>query len=345
MPVYSDYLSDPRYSVRAMSDAIMSIPNEYSLLADLGLFPEVGISTTYVEIEAKNGSLNLIPTSLRGGPAGYVKRDTRNLRVMKTLFQSLNDKLVPSDLQNLPAFGDPMGFERFDTLLQERFARLQAGYRQTHEYFRWGALRGNVYDADGTSVLYNCYTEMGESQQSFDMKFGTTDGTAGPTDAITSLRRFHQKEAKGEPMGRTLVLCSAGFMDKLRKHSQYVKIWENQQAAANPIIDGFTSLMTADALYVEHVGEATYVADDGTVTTHQFIPANEAIAVPLGTRQVFRSYFAPAEMMSAVNMPGQAMYVSLKELDHDGGIEIHTQSAPLFVVQKPRLVARLYSSN
>jgi hypothetical protein len=344
MPVYSDYLSDPRYAVRAMSDAIMAVPNEYDLLARLGLFPEVGIRTTYVEIEAKQGSLNIVPTSLRGAPAPYLKRDTRNLRIMKTLFQSLNDKLVPSDLQNLPAFGDPNGFDMFDTLLAERFDRLRAIYRQTHEYFRWGALRGDVYDADGTTVLYNCYTEMNEAQQSFDFRLGSTSG-AGPTQAITDIRRHHQREAKGETVGRTLVLASPGFMDKLRTHPQYVKLWENQQAQANPIIDGFSAFVTADAIYIEHIGEASYVAEDGTVTTHKFIPDNEAIAVPEGTRQVFRSYFAPGEMMSTVNLPGQAMYVSLKELAHDAGIEIHTQSAPLFVVQKPRLVGRCYSSN
>ena len=65
----------------------------------------------------------------------------------------------------------------------------------------------------------------------------------------------------------------------------------------------------------------------------------------MGTQQTFRSYFAPREMLDTVNMPGQSMYASLKELDHGAGVEIHTESAPLFLVQNPRLVLRGYSSN
>lgn len=339
-----DYLRDPRYSVRNLSDAILKIPNLYSVLADMGLFPETGIRTTYVEIETKQGQLNIIPVSQRGAPAPYKKKATRNLRVLKTLFLQLNDKLVPSDLQNLPAFGQPGFFESFDSLLAERFFELQRYYRQTHEYMRWGALRGDVYDADGSTVLYNCYTEMGESQTSFDFKFGTTSSN-GPLDAAKAVRRHHEQNLLGETMTTTLFLCSAEFMDNLTSHPYMEKFYVNQLGRPNPLVDDLEVFKVGNYLFMEHNGTATYLAEDGTSTTHRFIPENEAIGIPLGTQQVFRSYFAPGEMMSTVNMPGQAIYVSTKELDHGAGIEIHTESAPLFVVQKPRLVVRAYSSN
>lgn len=339
-----DYLRDPRYSVRNLSDAIIKIPNLYSLLTQMGLFPEVGISTTYVEIEAKAGTLNIIPTSQRGAPAPYLRRDTRNLRIMKTLFQQLNDKLVPSDLQNLPAFGAPQFFDSFDNLLGERLFKLQMQYRQTHEFMRWGALRGDVYDADGTTVLYNCYTEMGENQASFDFKFGTTTAN-GPLDAAKAVRRHHERNLLGEPMTQTLFLCSAEFMDNLTNHPFMGEFYKRQQDRPNPFVDDLPVFQVGQHLFIEHNGIASYVAEDGTTTTHRFIPQNEAIGIPMGTIQTFRSYFAPGEMMSTVNMPGQAMYVSTHELPHGAGIEIHTESAPLFVVQKPRLVTRAYSSN
>lgn len=339
-----DYLRDPRYSVRNLSDAIIKIPNLYSFLADMGLFPEVGIRTTYVEIETKAGQLNLIPMSERGSPAPYKKKATRNLKVMKTLFQQLNDKLVPSDLQNLPAFGAPNFFESFDALMIERFMEIQRYYRQTHEYMRWGALRGNVYDADGSTVLYNCYTEMGESQSSFDFKFGTTTSN-GPLQAVKDGRRHMETNLLGEPMAQTLWMCSAEFWDKLTQHPFMLKFYENQLGRPNPYVDDLPVFQVGNDLFVEHNGIASYLAEDGTSTTHRFIPENEAIGIPLGTQQTFRSYFAPGEMMSTINMPGQAIYVSTKELDHGAGIEIHTESAPLFVVQKPRLVVRGHSSN
>lgn len=339
-----DYLRDPRYSVRNLSDAILKIPNLYQLLHQLGLFPERGISTTYVEIEAKEGTLNLIPVSQRGGPAPVKKKSTRNLRVMKTHFLQLDDRLVPSDLQNLPAFGTPQFFESFDAKLAERFFEIQRYYRQTHEFWKWGALRGNVYDADGTTVLYNCYTEMGESQASFDFKFGTTTSNE-PLKASKAVRRHHARNLLGETMTYTVFLCSPEFMDNLTMHPFYKPFYEQQQAAGNPIIDDVEMFKVGQHIFIEHIGEATYLAEDGTSTTQRFIPENEAIGIPMGTSQVFQGYFAPGEMMSTVNMPGQSIYVSTKELDHGAGIEIHTESAPLFVVQKPRLVVRAWSSN
>lgn len=341
-----DFLRDQRYAVRNLSDAIVNIPNEYSLLGDMGLFPDKGIRTTYVEIEIKNGVLNIIPMSTRGAPAPHMRHSSRNLRVLKTLFMQLNDTLRPSDLQNLPAFGTPEFFQAFDQLLLERMTQLQVSYRQSHEYLKWGALRGNVLDADGSTVLYNCYTEMGESQRSYDFKFSTSSSNE-PLKATVAARRDMQTDAMGEPMNYTLWLCSPRFIDGVINHPYYKTYYDQQQGRPHPFFDDVAAngFVIANQVFMEHLGTASYVQDDGTTLTHDFIPDNEAIGVPLGTRQVFRSYFAPGEMMSTVNMPGQSMYVSLKELDHGAGVEMHTESAPLFLVQKPRLVVRGYSSN
>jgi len=342
-----DFMRDPRYSVRSLSDAIVNIPNEYSLLASMGLFPEVGIRTTYVEVEIKNHSLNIIPTSTRSSPAPHLGHSKRELRMLKTIFMQLDDSLRPSDLQNVRAFGTDDVFAAFDELLAERFELIQATYRQTHEYMRWGALKGNVYDADGTTVLYNCYTEMGEEKSSYDFKFATTT-LNGPLDATVKARRDMQKSGMGEPINQIVWLCSPAFMDKTINHPYYKTFYDNQQGRPHPFFEDTAAngFVVAGQIFIEHSGEASYVDPaDGAVSTHSFISSGEAIGVPLGTRQTFRSYFSPGEMMDTVNMPGQSMYASVKELDHGRGIEIHTESAPLFLVQKPRLVLRGYSSN
>lgn len=349
-----DFLRDPRYSVRNVSDAIMQIPNEYSLLSQLGLFPEKGIRTTYVEIEIKKGVLNLIPVSERGAPAPEKKRGARHTRLLKTYFMQQNDTIRPSDLQNLPQFGalDTAGnasdafLESFDGELADRFNELQRGYRQTHEFMRWGALDGDVIDASGTT-LYNCYTEMGESQQSIDFKFGTT-ASDGILQASKDGRRFMERNLLGETMTRQIAFCSSEFFDKVTTHPAHEKFYQNNPVGKpNPFLEdlGVTYFQHGTWTYIEHNGEATSLNQDGTITTRRFIAGGEAIIVPMGTRQTFRSYFAPGEMLDAVNMPGQSMYASLKELDHGGGVEIHTESAPLFLVQNPRLVLRGYSSN
>jgi hypothetical protein len=92
--------------------------------------------------------------------------------------------------------------------------------------------------------------------------------------------------------------------------------------------------------YIRHMGSATFVNGDGTVSTHNFIPANEAISVPVGTRQVFRSFWAPADYIETVNTLGQELYAKMKVMDFDRGFEGETQCQSLHLVQKPRLVVK-----
>jgi len=339
-------IENPRYSVRGLSDAIMNVPNEYDLLARMGLFPERGIRTTFVEIERKDGVLNILPQGLRGGPATKARSTSRDKVIVKTGYIPHENRVMADDLQNLPAFGTEDFFEQFDEVVMEKMEETAAKFRQTFEYYRWGALRGNVYDADGASVLYNSYDLMGETQSSFDFKFGTTTAD-GPLAAAKAMRRHLEKSLRGETMTGMLVLASAEFMDKLTTHPHMAKTYENQQGRPNPLLDDlWDGFVHGGVMYVEHNGVASYVdPETGAETEHRFIPEGEAIAVPLGTRQTFKSYFAPGTAIDTVNMPGQAMYVSPKLLDHNRGIELAYESAPLFLVQKPRLVLRGYSSN
>lgn len=348
MPMELDFLNDPRYAVRNLSVAIVETPNEYSMLTDMGLFPEVGIPVTYVEIEIKKGSISVIPMSARGAPAPHMKRDRTQIRMLPTFFMQMNDTLRPSDLQNVRMFGTNDVFENFDMLLAERMFKLQRDYRMSHEYMRWMALIGDVTDPANGSFLYNCYQEMGESQAEFDFKFGTTTEN-GPLKATKAIRRYYERERRGEPMGGLAFFAGSNFMDKLTQHPYYVKMYEQQQAmgmlSEHPLFEDHEMFKVGSNIFIEHNGYATLTMADGSQTEKVFIDADEAIGVPLGTIECFRSYFAPGEMMDAVNMPGLSMYVSLKELDHGAGIEIHTESAPFFAVQKPRLVIKAKSSN
>lgn len=342
----SQIIADPRYSVRNLSDAILNVPNEYDLLARMGLFPEKGIRTTYVEIERKDGVLNILPQTTRGGPASKSRTSTRNKRIIGTGYISHENQVLADDLQNLPAFGTDGFFEQFDAVVLEKMEEIAAKFRQTFEYSRWGALRGDVYDADGATVLYNCYDLMNEQQADFDYKFGTTSED-GPLKASKAVRRYLEKNLRGEPMSGMLVLASAEFMDGVTEHPAVKEVYKYQQGRPNPLLDDqWNGFVHGGVLYIEHNGIASYVnPDTGAETEHRFIPEGEAIAVPLGTRQTFRSYYSPGTMLDSVNGEGQAMYVSPKALDHNRGIELFYESAPLFLVQKPRLVMRCHSSN
>src|SRR5690606_15783187 len=157
-----DFIKDPRFGVGPLSEAIINFPNEYGLLNQLGLFQGKGISETTVKVDIKNKQLNIIPTSPRGAPVPMDSSDSRSLKAFPTFRHALGGTLLADEFQNVRKFGTDDELDVFEERLMEKMEDLAAKHRQTQEYLRWGALKGNVYDADGVTVLYNVYTEMGE---------------------------------------------------------------------------------------------------------------------------------------------------------------------------------------
>lgn len=336
-----DFIKDPRFAIGPMSEAIMNVPNEYGLLNTMGLFRGSGIAETTVKVDIKNKQLNLVPTSPRGTPAPRDTSDSRGLKVFPTFRHALAGSLLADEFQNVRAFGTESQLDVFEERLMEKFEDLAQKHRQTDEYLKWGSLKGNVYDADGTTVLYNVYTEMGETQKTVAFALAATTGDP-IQDGTDELLDYLELNSNGEPISGVAMFCSPGYHTALMKNTAFREAFKYFAGQPNPhretLRRGFEF---KDITYFRHMGRATFVAADGTKTTHKFIADNEAIAVPLGTRQVFRSYFAPADYMETVNTIGQELYAKPKIMDFDRGIEVETQSQKLHLVLKPRLVAKV----
>ena len=64
-----DIFNNAAFNTIALTDAINVKPNMFGTLQQLGIFPAQGVRQTHVAVEFKNFVLNLLPTTLRGGPA------------------------------------------------------------------------------------------------------------------------------------------------------------------------------------------------------------------------------------------------------------------------------------
>ena len=342
-----DYAKDPRFGVARLSEAIMNFPNLYGLLGQLGLFEGKSISETSVKVDIKNKQINIIPTSPRGSPAPKDTSDSRSEKHFPTFRHALGFSLLADEFQNVRKFGTDDQTEVIDEKLMEKLDDQQWKHRQTHEYLRWGALKGNVYDADGTTVLYNTYTEMGESQKT--VEWDLTDDTDGsdPIQAGTDELLDHlELNANGEPISGVAMFCSPGYFTALMLNKAFREAFKYFDGQPNPNRDNLRRGFNFKGInYIRHMGSATFVGADGTISTHKFIPDNEAIAVPLGTRQVFRSFWAPADYIETVNTMGQELYAKLKVMDYDRGFEGETQCQSLHRVLKPRLVVKCTIDN
>ncbi|MFN3625187.1 MAG: major capsid protein [Hyphomicrobium sp.] len=344
-----DAIVNERYTVLELTAAITNRQNEYGLLNSLGLFAEKGIAERFVKIERREQTLHIIPTSPVGTPApADDDPDPANIRILPTFRHAKKHSLLAEDLQGVRKFGTEDQLEVFDEKVMEKLDKIQREHRQTKEFLRWGALKGNVYDADGVKVLYNVYTEMGEVQKVIDWALGDAASVDAIADGNMALHDYLEDEALGEPISGVVMFCSEGYHNALMKNKDFREAYRyfESRGGPNPNRELLRGPFTfKDVTYFRHRGKCSFKKSDGSIVTHQFIPTNEAIAVPLGTYETFESFFGPGEFMEAVNTIGQEIYVKPDVMKLNMGVELHSFSYPLHLVKKPRLVVRCTFSN
>lgn len=338
-----DFIRDPRFGVQQVSEAIINLPNRFGLLTGMDLFAEKCIDQTAVMIDVLNrGQINIIASTPRGSPVPKQTGRTQDMRALPTFRHALGDDILADQFQNVRAFGSTDQLEVFETRLMEVLDDLNWKHWQTTEYLRWAALRGSVL-MPGGAEMYNVYTLMGEQQKEieWDLEAASGDPIQAGTDELLD---YLELNAFGEPIEGVVKFCSPGYFTKLLENAEFRKAYTyflNMQGQPNPLRDNLRNgFFHKGITYLRHIGRASYMNADGTRTTSKFIPDDEAIAVPLGTRQVFRTYYAPADYIETVNTMGQRLYAKTDVMKMNRGIEVETQSQQLNIVLKPRLVVR-----
>lgn len=333
------------FSATALTQAINIVPNDYGRLRELGLFSEEPIVTTTVAVQFDNGTLNLLPTRTRGAPPSVGTPDKRNARSFQCFHIPHDDFVRADDVQNILArFGQDGMLEAVQTVVNRKMMAMRRKHAITLEHMRWGALRGTILDYDGSTLL-NLYTEFGVAQNSVDFVLGTA-GTDVPAK-IREVTGFAEDNLNGETMTGVHVFASPEWYAKFIGHAKVIETFKAYDGAQNPLRQDLRRGFNFHGITIEeHRGSASQLQEDGTYLTRKFIAAGEAIAVPLGTTDTFSTYFAPADFMDTVNTLGDQVYVrQAVDLEFQRWVKIHSQSNPLPLVKRPRLVQRLHSSN
>lgn len=318
--------------------AVNIVPNTYGRLNQLGLFPVRGVTTPDVAVEERNGSLALIPTEALGGP-GRVgtegKRKVRSFRVPRLVY---DEHVNPGEVNGIRAFGGD-GRANLAMLLNQKLATARGKHDITLEHLRMGALKGVLYDADGSTVLYNLYTEFGITQKTVDFVLGTA-GTE-VRDKCLEVVRSIEDNLMGEVASGVRCLVSQEFYDKLVKHPKVQPAFANWQAAAERLGgDMRRGFSFGGITFEEYRGVAA-----GSAGAVRFIAANDGHAFPEGTSNTFATLVAPADFNETVNTLGQVYYAKVQPARMDRGYDVHTQSNVLPMTFRPGLLVRVFSSN
>ncbi len=215
-----DIFSNDAFSMTSLTATINDAPHKPGRIGQMGLFVDSGINTTTATVESKQGTLQLLPTKERGAPATQGKADKRKVRAFAVPHIPHDSTILADEVQNVRAFGSNSALQGIRTVVNQRLGNLRANHEVTLEHLRLGAIKGQILDADGSSVIYDLFHEFGVEQQTHDFKFSDE-----MLDVRVNCMQMRRKvdEALGVTMYDHLhAFCGANFYDELVGHD-YVK--------------------------------------------------------------------------------------------------------------------------
>ncbi|MFZ9372244.1 MAG: major capsid protein [Limnohabitans sp.] len=331
-----DIFNNDAFSVHSLTKAINETPYQPMLIGSMGLFSEEGITTTTLSIEKKGTTLSLVPSAARGAPGRPESNDKRTLIPINTVHLPQRGAVIADEVQNVRAFGSETELETVQNLVNNKLAKMRRNLDVTIEWQRIGAIKGQVLDADGTTVLLDLNTAFGTSAQTKDMVLDN-DATK-VKQKIVEATRLVETALGGVMHGGLMALCGTAFFDTLVGHpavdkaydryleSQFLRTTQRGQEGTGP---GFP-----------FVG-VQWMEYKGAVSGQTFVGDNDAYLVPMGVPDLFVTHYAPADYMETVNTVGLPYYAKQEMMRMNRGVELEAQSNPISICTRPNVIIKL----
>lgn len=339
-----DLLNEPEFADGRLTEAINLPPMVTGRLAQIGLFRDATIPTTYARIGLREQTLAIIPSRERGGPANKNITGGRSEVIVSVPHYPLDDAIKPTDMQNILAYGTDNQLLTLAGIVNDRLLEMRLKHDLTLAHAEWGAVNGLITDAENF-VLLDVYDAFGLTRETFAYGLGTTTtNVAGRNRALKTLIQGH---LNGMPSNGVRIFASSGFFDSYVGHENVIEAYRNyapMTPAVDPARADITDTFYHAGIWIERVDEEFPVRlDDNTFEMRPAIPAGEAIAIPMGT-QLFRRYIAPPDTIFDVNRApavGSRIFVSTVDLPHGKGRDIHTESNVLPLCLRPQVMIRV----
>lgn len=319
------------YGVTALTEAINKLPATPTIIRELNIFKPDYRTTTSVNVAAKQGQLVLVEAVPRGTPGNPVKETLGDSQSFNMLHLPKNDIVLADDVQNVKAWGTENTASTVAEKVNDKMASMKADLEYSREYYMLQALMGKVYNADGSTVLYDIYQRFGLIRKTHTIKL--SDQALAVGKILDGIKTAQGKLRNGEVVNGWTVLASPSFMQEFVYHPKIVDIY-NRVQEAKVYREGNTNVsfshMNVDFVQYDHVFPNSVTIPDG-----------EAIILPKGTVNTFREYFAPANLNGAVNTKALPYYASRVELPHGIGWDLYAQTNPLPLLLRPELVATI----
>lgn len=336
-----DIFNEDPFTVHNLTEAVNILPYVPSRIGAMGLFKTYNPTTNTVFMERRGEVISLLQTKVRGsGDTQKKPRGRSDMIPFMIPHIPYTDDLWASDLSGLREFDTETQVKTASSLLNEKLEGMRQDHEVTHEHLRLGALKGIVMDGDGTTELLDLFTAFNVSQEGFYFNLSGSGENIKAT--CIAIIRFIESILGGAPYDHIHCMCGDNFFDSLSTNEEVKKQyapWVQAMWAIKTQGQGTAGRGTSTIEF----GDITFENYRGKVGDVSFVDTNQAHFFPVGVPGLFRQYFGPANTMDAVNTPGRELYAMQKPKEWNEGIDIRTESNPLMICVRPRLLVLGYA--
>jgi hypothetical protein len=336
-----DIFNNDAFSMVNLTLAIDKLPYVPARVTELGIFTEVPHDVNIAVLEMREGKISLLPTAQRGQQGQATQSNIpRKLYTVPIPHVPGWDAILAESLIGRRAFGSEGQLEAWSTEVNDRLTRMKQNHELTKEYHRIGALKGIVYEPDGTTEIANMFTVFGQSQYEIEIDFadaGTYDA-ANPSAYFKSIgqgvKRHIQNKLGQSRFTGIRALCGDEFFDAFINHSTVRRAYDryldtnqfSRTLQSGP--GGFEFCEVIWENYRGFVGNAPFIASD------------ECIFYPEGTQDVFIEAVGPGDFIECVGTKGKPLYVKQELMKYEKGVELHSQSNVLPLCTRPSVLVK-----
>lgn len=339
-----------QFEVVDWTEEVLTIPNQWGTIGNLGLFEEESVSEHVITFEEISSTGGIIVDRVRGERNNVGQDSQRKLHAAAIPHFPHDDFILPGDIKGKRAYGRANEAEELAFARARKLKRIRETHAQTLEFARAKALTtGDVFAPNGTVVL-NWFTEFGITQKTVDFTFGT-----GTTDLIAKVEEvvahIQDNIGNGGVISGVVGLASPEFFTKFVSHPTVKAAYQYYTSTEEPLRNrlsagGGNSSAVLQRRFrfggVELIEMRDSYPFNGVNT--RLIPAGDCVFVPVGT-DAFKTYFSPANKFGLLNTLGEKVYVfEYPSLEQDK-IVLQSESNFVNVVRRPAAVVRGFSSN
>ena len=323
------------FKVTDLTEELVSIPNEYGLINQLGIFDVEPVSQHTVTFEASDRVIGLIGDKVRGERNNVSKDGKRVMRSYAIPHFPLDDYITPQDVQGQRAYGEESA-ERLDAVRARKLMTIRKSHAATLETARCKALTtGDIYAPNGT-VVGNFYTDFGvtRKQVAMDLTNAATDVLGKQRDIVDHIQ---DNIMSGETPSEIIALCSPSYFDAYISQAGVKEAYKFYTSTQEPLRTGNRSQYRhGDITLIRYNGKFK----DASGVSQALIPDGDAYYLPLDTSDTFKTYFSPANKFDLANTLGESGYLFVYEDGKGSKIEIESEMNTLNLMRRPQCVVR-----